>query len=312
MRVAVSSPGFSRNEDLLRELGGVGVKVVANQDPVRLDESGLLRFWRETGPDAAIVGLEPVTAEVLDACPHVRLVAKYGVGLDNLDLDALRDRGVALGWSPGVNKRSVSELVLAFSFGHMRNVFGSMRRMSEGEWVKDGGRQVSDTVYGIVGLGNIGTDLARALRVLNCTVLYNDIEDRAAVAEELGLRATTYRELLAEAGIISFHVPSTDLTRFMFGPRQILLTGSNTLIINTSRGDIVDFEAVVAAVQSRNLGGFATDVYPSEPMDVSHLSGIPGLYFTPHIGGNSAEGVMAMGRSAIAHVREFVLRMPKL
>ena len=100
MRVAVSSPGFSRNEDLLRELGGVGVKVVANQDPVRLDESGLLRFWRETGPDAAIVGLEPVTAEVLDACPHVRLVAKYGVGLDNLDLDATARPRSGVGLEP--------------------------------------------------------------------------------------------------------------------------------------------------------------------------------------------------------------------
>lgn len=305
LRIAVSSVSFSKNVQLLAELASCGVEVVANRDGLRMDEDALIRFWTEGAADGAIVGLEPVSDRVLQECPRVRIVAKYGVGLDNLDLGALERRGVTLGWTPGVNRRSVTELTLAFALGHSRNVFRSVRRMMEGAWNKDGGRQLSDLRFGIVGLGCVGTDVARVLRAFGTETMFNDIEDRSDVAAELSLVPMDYFDLLSAADIVSFHVPSTPSTKGMFGEREIALAGAQTLVINTARGPIVHFDAAVAAVRDGRLGGYATDVYPVEPMDVSHLSTIDGLYFTPHIGGNAAEAVLAMGRSAIEHVRTF-------
>ena len=303
VRVAITSNSFSNNEALIGELESLGVSVHPKPTSDRLDEEAVIDFFREAEADMAIVGLEPITEHVLEECPDLKYVSKYGVGLDNIDVDALEAAGVGLGWSGGVNRRSVAELTLAFALGHMRNVFPSVAAMRRGVWKKDGGRQLSDATLGIVGLGNIGTDVAGLVRQFGTRVLYRDIVDKSATATELGLHERSYEALLEESDIISFHVPSTPLTRGMFGAREVELTGGGALIINTARGDIVDFEAVARALEEGRLGGYAADVFPEEPFDASEYASVPNLYCTPHIGGNAKEAVLAMGRAAIEHIR---------
>lgn len=304
--VVVATKSFSDNEVLLGELAALGVTVVPNTGG-RISSEGELGAFIGSA-QCAVVGLEPVGREVLEMCPNLRLVAKYGVGLDNLDQTALDESGVEIGWTAGVNRRSVSELTLAFALGHLRNVVPSMRRMGRGDWIKEGGRQLSDCVFGIVGLGNIGTDTARLVRAFGTKVLYCDIEDRSLVANALDLEARDFGDLLEDVDVLSFHVPSTNLTRKMFGRAEIARVRDTALVINTSRGSILPFEEVVSAVLEERLGGFATDVYPLEPFDGSRLASEDRIYLTPHIGGNSSESVLAMGRSAIGHVRAYLQR----
>ncbi len=228
------------------------------------------------------------------------------MGVDILDQAALEAGGVKLGWSGGVNRRSVTELTLAFALGHLRNVWPGVSTMRRGEWKKFGGRELSGCTFGIVGLGHVGTDVARILRAFGSTVLYRDILDRADVAAELGLESVEYEELLREADVVSFHVPATPLTKEMFGEAQIGLMKPGSLVINTSRVSVIRFDETVAAVRDGRLGGFATDVFQNEPFDASAFAGDDRLYFTPHIGGNSREAIMAMGRSAIHHLRQHI------
>ena len=305
--VAVASVSFSANETLISELSAIGVEVVHNAGGHRFRTEGALAEFIGSA-EYAVVGLEPVGEEVLTACPNLEIVAKYGVGLDNLDEVALEAGGVKVGWTGGVNRRSVTELTLAFALGHLRNVWPAVSQMRRGQWEKVGGRELSGCAFGIVGLGHVGTDVAGIVRTFGATVVYRDIVDRSAVAAELGLKSMEYEELLREADVVSFHVPGTPLTKEMFGEAQVGLMKPGSLVINTSRGSVIEFAETVEAVRDGRLGGFATDVFPNEPFDASAFAGDDRLYFTPHIGGNSREAIMAMGRSAIHHLRQHIER----
>ena len=301
-RVAVASTSFSANETLISELSAIGVEVVRNAEGRRFKtEEALAEFIGSA--EYAVVGVEPVGEAVIAACPNLEMVAKYGVGRDNLDEPALEAAGVKVGWTGGINRRSVTELTLAFALGHLRNVWPSVSLMRQGQWVKVGGRELSGCTFGIVGLGHVGSDVAKIVRTFGTTVVYRDIVDRSVVAEELGLRSMEYEELLREADVVSFHVPGTPLTKEMFGEAQIPRMKPSALVINTSRGSVIEFSETVDAVRDGRLGGFAADVFPNEPFDASAFAGDDRLYFTPHIGGSSREAIMAMGRSAIQHLR---------
>lgn len=306
MRVVVTSPSFSRNSVLLGELEQLGIQVIPNSAGIKLEGELLAEFIKQSGAEVAIVGLETIDREILEQCKRLRYVAKYGVGLDNLDLLELNTRGIGVGWSGGINRRSVSELVLGFALGHCRNITQSVLRLKRNEWIKDGGSQLSNLTFGIVGLGSIGEDLAKLLKSFGTRVLYNDIADRTILAQKFALEPVTYDELLRVSDIVSFHVPSTALTHMMFGGKQILHCKRTALIINTARGNIIDFESVTDAVISGRLGGFASDVFPVEPCDLKKWSNYDRLYFTPHIGGNAHEAVLAMGRSAITHIKQYM------
>jgi len=302
--IAVSAASFAKNPTLVRELEQLGLELKLNTSGRVLRQAELATFLADAS--IAIVGTELIDQALLASCPKLRFVAKYGVGLDNIDLPLLARSAIGLGWTGGVNRRSVSELVLAFALGHFHRVNAAVSEMRQGLWVKNGGIQLSNLTVGIVGLGHVGSDLVTVLRSLAPRILYTDIADKSAEATALGIEAVTYDELLRRCDLISFHVPATELTRHMFDAEAIAKVKDRALIINTSRGQVVDVEATCQAVACGRLGGFAADVFPEEPADMRRWSGCDRLYFTPHIGGNTEEAVLAMGRSAIEHVRGFL------
>lgn len=298
--VAVSSPSFSKSSELVAELGLICDKLVLNDKNLKFTESSLIEWLNELEADGCIIGTDPLTRAGVDRLNYLKAIGKYGVGCDNIDVDAVREHGIFFGWEGGVNKRSVSELALAFMLGHCRNVLRSADRMQCGQWNKDGGVQLSNRKIGIVGLGFIGTDLAKILRSMDCDVSYCDIADKSAIATQYGLKKKSYETLVRESEIITFHVPQDRSTTWMFGPEQISMCQKGALVVNTARGKIVDFEAVCAAVKAKNLGGYASDVFPDEPLvEASNYKIADGFYFTPHIGGNAYEAVLNMGQSAI-------------
>lgn len=305
-RIAVSSPSFCKSPLLLDELKSLGLPCTLNTEGVRFNEEELIDFINFNQATVLIVGLEAITKTVLESCPSLQFIAKYGVGLDNLDLEAMKAHQIPLGWTGGVNRRSVSELALGFMLGHCRNIVPSVLNLKENKWIKNGGRQLSDCTVGIVGFGNIGTDLAMLLKPFGTKVVYTDIVDRSVPAKEHGASFLNYTDLLKTSDIVTFHVPSTPLTRNMLDHDQLQLLKKDALVINTARGDILNFEATCQAVKDGRLGGFGCDVFPEEPCVLTEWASLQTLYFTPHMGGNAKEAVLAMGRSALHHVREFV------
>jgi D-3-phosphoglycerate dehydrogenase len=289
------------------ELAQLGAAIHANTKGRELNEYELIHFFTESRATMAIVGRERITTHVLDQAKNLQFIAKYGVGLDNLDTAELSRRGIGLGWTGGVNRRAVAELVMSFAIGHLRNVMVSVERLRRGEWVKDGGRNLSAQTVGIIGYGCVGSEVAKILGFLGCRLVYTDILDRSQEAQPTGAVPLALADLLQVADVVSVHVPLTRETAGMIGMGELAFMKPSALLINTSRGAVVDFEAACRAVMVGKLGGFAADVFPAEPMDLTPWTH-PHLYFTPHIGGNSREAVLAMGRSAIGHVQDFLAR----
>jgi D-3-phosphoglycerate dehydrogenase len=228
------------------------------------------------------------------------VISKYGVGTDMLDLRAMARRGVRLGWTGGVNRRSVTELALAFMIALLRELPQVDREVSTGTWRNRTGRQLSGRTVGLIGCGHIGKDLAPILRAFDCAVLAHDILDfpefyAAHQVEPVGLD-----ELLRRADIVSLHVPLDDSTRGMLGAGRLALMRPGALLVNTARGGLVDEPALKRMLQDGRLGGAAFDVFTTEPPEDAELLALPTFLATPHIGGSSEEAILAMGRAAIA------------
>lgn len=302
-RLKVSSPSFSRSEELRAELLAHFADVTFHPSESMLAGDALASFLADA--DGAIVGRERVDAAVLDACPRLRIVSKYGVGLDNLDTEACAARGIAVGWTAGVNRRSVAELALGFMLGLCHNVYRLSRDVRGGRWVRDSGRQLSGCTVGIVGFGHVGRELARLLAPHGCPVLADDIVDVSDAARDCGATLVDKETLFRTADVVTLHVPLTDLTHHLVNARTLGSFKRGAFLVNTSRGRVVDGQALKRALQDGTLAGAALDVFEEEPPTDAELLALPNLVGTPHIGGNAREAVLAMGRSAIEHVVRF-------
>ena len=255
--------------------------------------------------DAAIIGRDPVTEDTLDALPQLKMISKYGVGLDNLDLNAIKQRGVELALTKGINKRSVAELTLSFMIGLCHNIFISAERMKRGEWIREGGRNISGKTIGIIGCGNVGKEVIKILKPFGCKILINDIEDRSKFCLKQGAIESSFELLIKKSDIVSLHVPLTNLTRDMINQNVLEDMKANAFLVNTSRGPVVNPSHLHRALVSKEILGAALDVFCSEPPDDIEFLQLPQLMVTPHIGGNSIEAVEAMGQGAIDNLLKY-------
>jgi D-3-phosphoglycerate dehydrogenase len=296
-RIAVASRSFAANPTLRHELTARYANVSFTESPHVIDGDELIALLR--GHDRAIVGLERIDDRILDAVPELKVISKYGVGLDGLDIDAIARRGIRLGWTGGVNRRSVSELTLSFALALLHRVPETSTSLRGGDWRKLVGRQLTGRTVGIVGCGFVGQDLVRLLAPFNCRVLANDIRDYAEFYRAHRVTPVPLDQLLAESDIVSLHVPLDRSTRGMIGAAQLKLMRPGTFIINAARGGLIDEEALAAALETGHLAGAASDVFTIEPDANPRLLAQPTFLGTPHIGASTQEAQLAMGRAAI-------------
>lgn len=297
MKVAVAARSFARNPVLRAELLKLYPGASFSDSPSLLDGDRLIALLG--GHDAAVIGLERVDESILSALPELRVISKYGVGLDGLDLEAIARHKIRLGWTGGVNKRSVAELTLMFAIALLHRVPETAFSLRDGQWNKLVGRQLSNRTVGIIGCGHVGKDLVGLLAPFSCRILVNDIVDYADFYRANNIRAVSLDQLLAESEIVTLHVPLDRSTRGMIGAAQIARMRKGAVLINAARGGLVDETALAAALGSGHLAGAAADVYQAEPAASPALLALPTFLGTPHIGGSSEEAQLAMGRAAI-------------
>jgi D-3-phosphoglycerate dehydrogenase len=303
LRVAVTPPPICNSSTLRDELSALFPQPLFNDTGRYLTEDELIRFAGEA--DALLVGRDGITDKVLSALPQLKVIAKYGVGLDTIDQNALKRHSVELGWTAGVNRRSVAELTLSFMLGLCHNVFKGGSALKQGQWVKDGGYMLEGKTVGIIGCGNIGQEVIHLLQPFGCVIWIRDILDMSEFCEETGAAEKSLEEVLAGADIISLHVPLTEETRHMIDAASLAKMRSTAFLINTSRGDVVDQAALKVALMDETIAGAALDVFSQEPPDDMELLACPQLMVTPHIGGNAVEAVEAMARAAFQHLKEY-------
>jgi phosphoglycerate dehydrogenase-like enzyme len=296
-RIAVPARSFARSAVLRAELSARYRDVTFSDSDDVLGGDALVALLR--GHDRAIVGLERVDDRVLDQVPELTIISKYGVGLDGLDIDAIARRGIKLAWTGGVNRRSVSELTLAFALALLHRMPETSVALRGQSWQKLVGRQLTGCTVGIIGCGFVGQDLVKLLAPFDCRILAHDIREYPDFYRAHRVTAVGLYQLLAESDIVSVHVPLDRSTKGMIGEAQLSRMRAGTFIINAARGGIVDEEALAAALERRHLAGAACDVFQMEPDANPRLLSLPTFLGTPHIGAATEEAQLAMGRAAI-------------
>ena len=304
MKIAVTSKSFSKNKILIDELKQYFSDVKLNHGIKKLNDDELIEFLKDC--DGSIVALEEINKKVIEALPKLKVVSKFGVGLDNINLEYCKQKDIKVGWIGGVNKTSVAEMTLGFMLMLMRNLYVSSIKLSNDTWDKNGGYSLYGKTIGIIGVGYIGKELVRLLQPFNCKILVNDIINQDEYYKSNNLIEVSKEEIFKQSDIVTLHTPLTQDTRYLINKANLSMIKKSAYIINTARGDLVNLNDLKSALQNNSISGAAIDVYDSEPPKDKELLNLKNLICTPHIGGNSNEAVLAMGRTAIEFLNELL------
>ncbi len=251
-----------------------------------------------------------LTKDLIDKANKCKIIARVGVGLDNIDVDTAKTKGIRVINSVEGVMNAVAELVLGLMLSLAREIPRADREIRNGNWLKKElmGTELSGKYLGIVGLGNIGKKLAKHARALNMNIIgYDVIPIPDDFAHEVGLIKTDLETLLSSADYISFHVPLTNDTRHLINTQRLAKMKKTVYLINTSRGEIIDEEALYIALKEGKIAGAALDVFEKEPVTGNKLATLPNVICTPHIGAQTKEA-QTLAANVIAEKIIMILR----
>ncbi len=248
-----------------------------------------------------------VTKKVLEAATELELIVRGGVGLDNIDLETARERGVTVANTPGTNSESVAEMTIAFMLCMARRIPQAHNTLLEGRWEKKSfrGSEIGGKTLGIIGMGRIGASVARKASAFDMTVLGYDPYLDAAVIERSGARPSTLDEIRQKADYITLHVPISDETRNLIDADFLAGAKDGVRIVNCARGGVVDEQALLEAIDSGKVAGAAMDVFAEEPPGKHPILEKDCIVATPHIGAATFEAQARVGKEVARIIIEF-------
>ncbi len=297
-RVAVASRSFSKHALLRAELLALYPDARFNDEGASLNGDALASFL--DGCEKAVLALERVDDALLARLPKLKVISKFGVGLDSFDLPALAKRGVKLAWTPGSNSRSVAELALMITLGLLRRLPEAQADLRAGTWRQPKGSTLTGKTVGLIGLGSVGREFTALLAPFGARVLAHDPAADRAFAKDRGVALVGLDALLAQSDVVSLHVPLVEGTRNLIDAARLAVMKPGALLINTARGGLVDEIALLDALDAGRLAGAGLDCFAAEPPKDARLASHPKILATPHLGGSTEEAIVAMGRAAIA------------
>ncbi len=287
-RVLITTVPFGAHNNLpLELLASTGAEYSINPLGRRLKEEELAQMAVDA--EIIIAGTEPITAMVMNAAPNLKLISRVGIGLDNVDLWAARERGIAVSYTPEAPAPAVAELTIGLMLSLLRHTNVANLKMHRGEWDRHMGRRISEVTIGIIGTGRIGSRVLRRIPVFGTPrTLVNDLNPEHKLVPELKLEWVSKDTIYREADVISLHVPMTKQTHNMIGIEQLRQMKPDALLINTSRGGIINESDLYQVMSEGHLGGAAIDVFQDEPY-AGPLGEIDRCLLTCHMGSMSID-----------------------
>jgi D-3-phosphoglycerate dehydrogenase len=299
MKIAITDytfPNLEIEESILRPLGHE------------------IAAWKEKRPatqlcelvadaDAVITQFAPVTAEVIASMNRAKVIVRYGIGVDNVDLDAAKARGIPVCNVPDYCIDEVADHTLAFILATTRQVVSNCVGIRDGKWglavQLDQMRALRDATVGVVGFGRIGREVAARLRAFKCPVFVHDPVVAAGAIEQAGCKPVALRELLAQCDVITLHCPSTAQTRGLINRDSLAITKRGVIVINLARGDLVDSAALTEALQSGQVSAAALDVFAPEPIPADHpILKMDNVIVSSHVASCSVPAVRKLRETA--------------
>ena len=287
-KVLIATVPFGDKNSLpLEMLEKAGIEYQINPLKKKLTENQLAELVSES--DVIIAGTEPITEKVMAQSTKLKLISRVGIGLDSVDLIAAKKRGIKVSYTPDAPSPAVAELALGMMLTLLRSVHISNIQIHQGKWHRIFGRRLTEITVGVIGMGRIGTHLLRCIKGFDTLpVLANDIMPNDELSREFNLKWVTKERIYKEADIISLHLPLTHLTKNMIRREQLLSMKPEAMIINTSRGGIINERDLYDVMVAGHLSGAAIDVFEHEPY-TGKLAEIERCLLTAHMGSMSID-----------------------
>jgi D-3-phosphoglycerate dehydrogenase len=295
-KILVTPRSYGKEDPALFEkLAGAGFKIVKN------DTGGILtkaQMIEKIAPCAGvIVGVDPLDADVIAAAPHLIAIAKYGVGVDNIDLEAAKARGVKVSRTVGANAAAVADYAMALMLALSRKLLPIDRRCRAGDWSKLTTSDVTGATLGLIGLGAIGKKVARRAQGFDMNVLAYDVMWDEAYAKANGIEFAPPERILREADFISLHLPLLPSTENFIGEKELALMKPTAILINTARGGLVDEAALLKALKGGAIGGAGLDAFREEPPSPEWFT-LDNVVLGAHCAASTKGASLTMGRMA--------------
>lgn len=293
-RVLIGSRSFGKAAPAhIDELRAAGCEVIPNTRGRAYRAGELIDALASV--DAIITGTDELTAEAIGAADRLKTIAKHGVGLDNIDLAAAKARGIVVTATPGAIQDSVADLTLALLLALARRIVPAHNNTQGGGWQRLEGWELRGKVLGLIGMGRIGQEVCKRAQAFGMRVITHDPYPAEAFAAEHGVDFVSRDELLRTADVVSIHAGGVDADGPLIGAAELKLMKPTAVLINTARGHLVDEEALAAALADGQLAGAGLDVFRAEPPEASPILELDNVVLTPHIGGQTHEGLIRMG-----------------
>ncbi|WP_455367592.1 phosphoglycerate dehydrogenase [[Eubacterium] cellulosolvens] len=297
-RVLIGSRSFGQFfPDHITQLEKAGCEVTCNTVGRAYHEDELMETL--PGMDAIITGTDQLTAKVINATDTLKTIAKHGVGVDNIDLDAAKARGIIVTYTPGANHDSVADLTLALILATARKIIPAHLETQEGGWKPFRGIELKDKILGIIGLGRIGKAVYQRAQGFGMRVIAYDPYPDKDFAKANNIPLVTLEDLLKNSDIVSLHASTEKTPHPLIGPKELEMMKNTAILINTARGHLVDEEALADALRQKKMMGAGLDVFTQEPPIRSTLLKLENIVLTPHIGGQTMDGLRRMGEITI-------------
>jgi len=305
--IAVTSRSFSKNDFLINELRNLYSSIILNNSGETLKGDKLIEFLKPA--TKAIIGIEKISDSELSQLPKLRVISKYGVGLNNLNLELLKSYNIKLGFTDGVNKQSVAEMALTLILTGLKKIKANDVDILNGNWSQEKGSEFFGKTIGLLGFGNIGKKLSSLIQPFNCNILFFDEKDYtdrdiSNISIDLNLNPKLIRQLpldlvLSESDILSIHLPLSKETANLIAAPEFIKLKSSVCIVNTARGGIVNEEDLYNFLDKNPTAFAGFDVYDEEPAFNNPLLKLSNFFGTSHRSSLTTEGINAMGIAAI-------------
>lgn len=290
MKVLITPRGFANyGLDQIKYMESKGISVYYNNTGKAYSKEEFYKLAADV--DAIIVGVDIIDRELINQCPKLKVICKFGVGTDNIDLECAKEKGIFVGRTIGSNSSAVAEHVVALMFADAKNIYSTIKEVKEHQWNKPTGQEVSGKVLGIIGFGMIGKNIATFANGLSMKVYaYDAFEIPDEVAMEYNVEKKSIEEIIRESDYISLHVPFLESTKNMISTEEFRKMKSNACFINAARGGIVDEEALYKALSNKEIRSAYFDVYSSEPPSADDkLIGLDNFFLTSHTAARTIE-----------------------
>ena len=289
-----------KNDNVLTILQAFSNDLVFNTTGRPLTEDELIPLLHDC--DGYIAGLDFITKKVIASCPKLKIISRYGAGYDRVDIKAAKDHGIVVTNTPGVNAQAVGELAFALILSIARKIPYLNTQTQRGHWIRSTGIELKEKTLGIIGLGAIGKVVAKCGQGFNMNIIAYDPYINEAYCKENNIKLSTFNDAIHNADIISLHLPLTNQTQHLIGKEAIALMKPGAILLNTSRGGIIDENAAYEALKAGHLGGLGLDAFETEPPENSPLFELDNVVVTPHTGAHTKEATMNMATLSIQNL----------